>query len=175
MELEYKGYLLQSVYQQIVSPQREEIVKLWTVCKVVPPLEAERRVDEVVLTVRNSDGCLVGVSTAYLQKFIPEEPNPFYFMRMFIRPEDRGSLGLFRLVSRKTREFLKTYEQPGCSPKGVIILLENLKFLGKGNSKNLKRRGWSYWGQGVKGYHIWYECFDGSVLAPPPVNKPEGR
>lgn len=175
MELEYKGYRLQSVYQQAVSPQREEIINLWTACKVVTPLEAERRVDEVVLTVRNSEGCLVGVSTAYLQKFIPEEVHPFYFMRMFIRPEDRGQFGLYQLLSRKTREFLKKYEQPGCFPKGVVILLENRKFLGRGNRKSLERRGWSYWGQGVKGYHVWYECFDGSLLAPPPGQKPEGR
>ena len=134
--------------------------------RVVTPEEAERRVQEVVYIIRNPEGIISGVSTVYLQKFMTGEP-PFYFMRMFIRPEDRGHFGLPKLVSQKTREFLKTYKRPECEPKGVIIIIENPKYLGKGNKKSLEERGWKYYGQGPLGNHIWYECFDGSLLTKP--------
>jgi hypothetical protein len=164
VEEEYKGYRLTSVFKQIDSSLKDEIITLWTAGMAVPPGEAERRVQEVAYIVRNPEGRLAGVSTVYLQKFMAEEL-PFYFMRMYIRPEDRGVFGLCKLVSRKTREFLAAFKQPDCSPKGVIIIIENPKYLRKGNIKSLEERGWKYFGQGPRGNHIWYDCFDGSLLA----------
>lgn len=166
MEEEYNGYRLTSVYKRIDSTLRDEIIALWADNGAIPLAEAERRVQEVVFIIRNQEGRLAGVSTVYLQKFMAEE-TPFYFMRMFIRPEDRGLIGLYRIASQKTREFLKTFKQPGCKPKGVIIIIENPKFLRKGNKKSLEERGWKYFGQGPMGNHIWYECFDGSLLKKP--------
>ena len=160
------GYRLINVYNNIDSSLKNEIIALWTNHRAIPPDEAERRVQEVVYIIRNPDGIIAGVSTVYLRKFIDGE-HPFYFMRMFIRPEDRGHLGLPKWVSQKTREFLKTYKRAECRPKGVIIIIENPKYLGKGNKKSLEERGWKYYGQGPLGKHIWYECFDGSLLKKP--------
>lgn len=166
MEEEYRGYRLNSVYKNISPSLHDEIITLWTENGAIPLDEAERRVQEVVYIVRNSSGILAGVSTAYLQRFLPEE-DLFYFMRMFIRPEDRGYLGLHRLLSRRTREHLKTFRQLDITPKGVVIIIENPKYLQRGNRISLEERGWTYYGQGPKGNHIWYECFDGSHLLKP--------
>jgi hypothetical protein len=166
MNEEYMGFCLINVYNNVDSSLKNEIIALWTGNRAVPPEEAERRVEEVVYIIRNPDGMIAGVSTVYLQKFIAGVL-PFYFMRMFIRPEDRGHLGLYRLVSWKTREFLKTYKRLESTPKGVIIIIENPKFLGRGNKKSLEERGWTYYGKGPLGNHIWYECFDGSLLTKP--------
>lgn len=163
MELEYNDYRLQSVYKKVDASLKKEIIDLWVVNGAMPLAEAERRFEEVVFTIRNPAGALAGVSTVFLHKLIAEEP-PFYFMRMFIRPEDRGSLGLYRLVSRKTREYLKSFEQPYCAAKGVIIIIENPKFLRKGNSRMLGRNGWNYYGLGPRGKQVWYDSFDGSKL-----------
>ncbi|MDD2365609.1 MAG: hypothetical protein PHN84_05540 [Desulfuromonadaceae bacterium] len=164
MDIEYKDYRLKSVYKNINSQLKDEIVDFWVKNGAVSSADAERRVAEVVYSIRNSSGSLTGLSTACLQKFMDQE-QPFYFMRMFIRQEDRGVHGLYRLVSRRTREFLKYFDlQFSVGGRGTIIVLENPKFLRKGNFKMLARNGWKYYGQGPRGNHIWYDCFNGEGI-----------
>ncbi len=158
-----QGYQILNVYQNMPPHLKQEVVQLWLESKVLSPAVAGQRADQVLFTIRNPQGRLVGVNTVSLQNFLTEE-NPYYFMRLFIRREDRGVLGLQFSISKKAREFLERYPHPQSNPKGMIIVAENRKYWRKGARRLLARYHWHYFGQGPKGNHIWYQNFDGSKM-----------
>ncbi|OGQ99277.1 MAG: hypothetical protein A2521_13680 [Deltaproteobacteria bacterium RIFOXYD12_FULL_57_12] len=163
LEYTYKGLLITNVYQRLDAVQRRAIIEFWVGSRVLRPDAAQRRVDQVVFTMRTPDNQLAGVNTVYPDT-LPATGGIYYFMRMFIRPTDRGVFGLTSFVSNLTREFLKTYEEPDVHPRGMIIVTENPKYWRKGGRRFLARRGWNYFDKTPQGSEIWYVNFDGSLL-----------
>lgn len=165
--LYYGSYRLDNVYEQMHATLAEEIVELWQENRVVNGAEARRRTAEVVLTIRDTSGTLVGVNSVYIQDFI-KGGNPYYFYRVFIRPEDRKSFGLRSFAGKTTREFLKSYVPTGHSkPQGVIIVVENRKLTRPGAHRMLTRQGWTPLGKGPRGFEVWCDNFDDSREPPP--------
>jgi hypothetical protein len=153
-------YRLDIVYGHMTAELSGEVITLWLNNQVVPRREAQRRTAEVVMTIRDSSNVLVGVNTVYIQDFIKAN-NPYYFYRVFIRPEDRRSFGLRSFVSKATREFLRNYYPVGHEkPHGVVIVVENRKLARPGAQKLLARQGWTLIGKGPRGYDVWIENFD---------------
>ncbi len=161
--LAYKSYRLENVYQQITPEIAEDIQQLWIDTNTLTPVEASRRVKEVVYTVRSEDNKLVGVNTVYRQDFL-KKGDAYYFYRVFLHPRNRGVFGLRSLLTQQTREFLKQYDDPQGHAKGVVIVAENKKFSRKGAIRMLKNNGWSYLGKGPRGFDVWYVNFDGSLI-----------
>lgn len=161
--LYYGGYRLDSVYEQITPALAGEIATLWKENRVLEGAEAQRRTAEVVLTIRNGDGVLVGVNSVYIQDFVKAN-NPYYFYRIFIRPQDRRSFGLRSFAGKATREFLKSYTPTRhLQPQGVIIVVENQKLRRPGASRMLARQGWIPLGKGPRGFDVWGDDFAGSI------------
>jgi len=165
--LYYGIYRLDNVYGQITTALGDEIVALWQENRVLSEVEARRRTAEVVLTIRDNGGTLVGVNSVYIKDFIKAD-NPYYFYRVFIRPQDRRSFGLRSFAGKSTREFLKSYVPIGhTKPQGVIIVVENRKLTRPGAQRMLTRQGWTPLGKGPRGFEVWVDNFDGSVQCQP--------
>ena len=160
MEQEFRGYRLQAVCGRPDEAVRREIVAMWVGEKVLSPAEAQRRAGEVLFAIRAPDGTLAGVNTVYVQGF-QRADNPYHFMRMFMHPAHRGVFGLPRFVARKSFELLR--EQSGS--KGLMIVAENRKLWTERARKALVGMGWTYFGTGPKGNHIFFQGFDGSSVA----------
>lgn len=163
MEWVFKDYRITCVYRQLSPVLKAEIIKLWLDHQVLDPVEAERRTAEVLFTVRNPQGELVGVNSVYVMDFLRPN-NPYYFYRYFIRPTDRGVFGLRSFIANTARTVLREYAQTAHTLKGIIIVTENIKFMRKGAKRQFERNGWRYFGRGPRGFDIWYENFDGSIL-----------
>lgn len=153
-------YTLDFVYQRLQAEERNQVIKLWVSSGVLPLSEAESRVDQVVMTIRNEKGELVGVNTAYIQDF-QHAGNPYYFYRIFIREQDRGS-SLRSKATELARRLLRDYRYDSPKPLGVVIVTENRKYERPGAVRLLQRQGWHYLGKGPRGFNVWYENFDGS-------------
>lgn len=170
-ELYFGSYRLDNVYEQVTRTLADEIVALWQESRVLTGAEARRRTAEVVLTIRDNSGTLVGVNSVYVKNFIKAD-NPYYFYRVFIRPQNRRSFGLRSFAGKSTREFLKSYVPSGHTtrPRGVIIIVENRKLTRPGAQRMLARQGWTPLGKGARGFELWCDSFDGSVESLPQRN-----
>lgn len=163
MDYDFKGYRITQVYRNIGPELKEEILRLWLDHRVLSAEEANRRVSEVFLVIRDAADELIGVTTVYTGNFLGQD-NPYYFLRMFIQPTARGVFDLASFASKTTKEALKDCPATGMQPRGVVIVTENPKLWGKGPHKVLERDGWIYLGKGPMGNELWYENFDGSRI-----------
>lgn len=163
LPLYYGSYRLDNVYGRITKALVDEIVALWQENRVLGEAEARRRTAEVVLTIRDNGGNLVGVNSVYIKDFVKAD-NPYYFYRVFIRPQDRRSYGLRSFAGKYTREFLRGYLPPGqTKPHGVIIIVENRKLTRPGAHRMLARQGWIPLGKSPRGFEVWCENFNDPV------------
>lgn len=154
---DYHGYTIYNVYKTVSGDLRDEIIDLWRRNRILPgPEEARRRVDQVVLAIRNPAGQVVGVTTVYTGDF-QQRGNVYYFYRMFIQPSDRIP-GLMRSVTLRTRDLLRERHTPD-GPRGVIIVTENAKLMRPGMRRMFERNGYEYMGRGPKGNDVWRALF----------------
>lgn len=150
---DYHGYTVYNVYRAISPALRDEIVEMWARNQALPGREAaERRIDQVVLAVRNPAGQMAGVSTVYAGDF-QQRGNPYFFYRMFIQPGDRIP-GLMRFVTLQTCHLMNERYQPG-GPQGVIIVTENRKLMRPGMQRMFERNGYERLGRDSRGYDVW--------------------
>ena len=152
-----KDINIEYVYKNLTQKKKQEVVELWTSNVVVSLSEAQRRVDEVsCLIYRNST--LVGVSTVYKNDF-NKKNNPYFFYRMFIREDDRGSNALRTAVMREN--FLKLKESYSDSVNGLVVELENIKLARLGSKTSyFTKRGWTYSSLSNRGLQLWFVRFD---------------
>jgi hypothetical protein len=152
-------YLFQNVYQEISEDIRQEIISLWLEAQVLSEEEAKRRASEVVLTIRNTTGELIGVTTAYIRDFV-RPANFFYYMRMYVKPTERKSYGMLKKAYRYTFTSLKQHRPSDTEVHGLVLEMENMKFGGKGAARELSKLGPVYWGKNAIGQDVWYHRFD---------------
>ena len=155
-ELTPQGYRMIAVYGAVDAGLGQEIVDFWQRNRAIAdPREAQRRSAEVVFTVRDSTGCLVGVSTVYEAKI--QGDRRYFFYRMFIQPRDRVP-GLMRRVVLATRDYLRDLRLPG-KPRGIVIVAENPKLTGRGMRRQFRRYGWQLLGRTPRGQDVWKSDF----------------
>ena len=166
-----RGYTLTPVYGRVPPGVRDEIVGMWLAAGAVPPEEAKRRVDEVVIAIRGPSGALAGVNTVYVQD-VPGGAGPYYFYRTFVRPADRGIPGLTTAAFEAAVALLRDHPHPR-SPRGVVVIVENPKLARRGAIARLKRVGLHLVGRDAQGRDVWCLKFDGTVpVAPAGLLKP---
>ncbi|MEA3642349.1 MAG: TIGR03032 family protein [Lamprobacter sp.] len=92
----HAGYRVLDVYQRLSAPEREEIVAFWLEQQLLPPAEAQRRVDEVCFLVRHATGALVGIGSLYPGELSDngQERHVFYG-RTYLHPSARGHVRLY--------------------------------------------------------------------------------
>ena len=157
-----KEYRFQVVYHDLPDNVREEVINLWVTERILPQPEAERRVDELVLVIRNEEGDAIGVVTTYIRDFL-KPGNYYYFLRMFIKPAERKSYSLLIDAYRRTFTVLDEYQQVELNPHGLLLEMENMKFSGKRIVKKLSENGLVYWGRNALGNDVWYHRFDAGL------------
>lgn len=149
-----QGYRIDIVMGQLLQPVAAEIVRFWMQQGVIPNLdEARRRVKQVVVVVRNTEGEIVALNSVYPAAYRTPQEN-YFFYRLFVRPQDR-KIGVNTAATRHAVDFLRSQSFPKLDIKGVVIITENPKLAGEGGRRILKRLGFDYDGRGPKGYDIW--------------------
>jgi hypothetical protein len=104
---------------------REAVMQFWLNSRLLSAEEAEKRVAEVVMTVRDEQNEIIGISTAY-KAFVKQLGHHFYMFRCAIREQERHP-GLTSLLLVKTRDHLESIHQndEGVICKGLMTVVEN--------------------------------------------------
>jgi hypothetical protein len=148
---------LKFVYKTLSPKQKEGVIEMWTSAGVVPLEEAVKRVEQVSSLIL-FDEEIVGVSTVYPAD-LAAQGDTYFFSRMFIKEQYRGSIALRTKVKQLNfYELKKRYEK---SVNGLVLELENQKFARLGaNTDYMSKRGYTYYGKSVRGLQLWYVRFD---------------
>lgn len=147
---------LKFVYKNLSTQEKQDVINMWINAKVLPENEAIKRVEQVSVIIFN-DKNIVGVSTIY-PAFLSEN-NIYFFFRMFILPQYRGSnltrTQVMQLNFNQLKEFYSS------KIKGIAMELENSKLahLGK-NTNYMQKRGYTYFAQSARDLQLWYVDFD---------------
>jgi len=117
---------------ELDSAASEEIIGFWLLQQALPSEQAaRRRVAQVVTYARSAQGKIAAVSTALPQ--IPAQlAQPVYFYRSFVAPEWRKSLVVFRLLKHSVKLLENDAREHDWPCIGVLLELENPRFLDKG-------------------------------------------
>ncbi|APW65131.1 hypothetical protein LPB137_04390 [Poseidonibacter parvus] len=148
---------LKFVYQSLTKEEKQDILSLWISSGVLSKEQAYKRIEEVSTLILNNNK-IVGVSTVYPQYFIRSD-SIFFFFRMFIQQEFRGSNSIRKkLMQLNYSELKKRFENKAY---GLVVELENKKLdnLGK-NTNYMTKRGYTYYGKSPRGLQLWYVMFD---------------
>ena len=106
--------------QDIVGTQ--DVIELWNRETALDPVEAERRLGEVLLVATDRDGALAGVSTTYLKHNEQLQAELWHF-RVFVAGAHRQS-GLAIELASTARDHLCARYASGAEPRGIGILFE---------------------------------------------------
>jgi hypothetical protein len=139
-----------------------EVLTLWTTKAALPYHEAERRLSELVVLVRDPAGRLIGVSTAR-QGRVHEEGEEHCFLRMFFQAESRGVRGLAVHALEVAVELLARRHDSRSAPSGVILVTENRKLQGRRAVVAFQRLGWQHLGREAQGREWFGRRFDGTT------------
>lgn len=149
-----KKLTIKNVYLHVSEVERAEVVDFWNKYGAIPNQQvALNRTRELVFIAREESGEIVGVNTVGFVTYGLEK-KLYYYYRIFIAPDSRGSRLTFDL-SRKTRFFLKTFQHPLSSPEGVLVVTENAKFMKPGLRRYFEKEGYLYQGRTQHGCDMW--------------------
>jgi len=149
--------MVKFVYGNLTIEQENAVISLWIRNGVVALEEAKKRVAQVS-TLIVKDRTLIGVSTVYLSDFTAPN-NPYFFFRMYIKAEERGSNSIRREVLKTNFSQLKRAFSD--TAYGLVAELENKKLSKLGaTSHYMQKRGWSYYGKNPIGLQVWFVRFD---------------
>lgn len=163
--MDQQGYQIENVWQEKNEALQEEIVTFWLEQKALPEREqAAQRVNQVVYVVRDSEGRIVGLNTAYPQ-LNQRLGNYFFYIRGFVSPVHRRNKILERLT-KDTYDFFNQRFQEGKNPRiiGLFAVVES-KALQQHVSEAI-REGFVYIGQDKQGNHLRVAYFDGASIQP---------
>ncbi len=149
---------LKFVYKNLTESEKQKVINLWRSIGVLSEERAKKRVEQVCLIIINKNDEIVGVSTVYTH-YIVEESNLYFFYRMFIKKEYRGSPKIYIKVLQIVYNQLKTHYAQKLN--GLIIELENKKIAKLGSeSSYMNKLGFTYYGLSSRKLQLWYVRFD---------------
>lgn len=157
MEVTTPQLIFENLWQKNESAFHASVKQLWK--KHFPSLTEEqldKRLKEVVFAIRNAQGEVLGVSTAY-KSYIKQLKNNLFAFRCFIDPAFRVP-GLTSTLLVKTRDFLEEIRSEEGEEKdrciGIITLVENERIMKFRNEAIWPASKMVYIGNSPKGYHI---------------------
>ncbi len=104
---------------------REQILRLWTERAGLQEIEANRRVQELVLVARERSGKIIGLATAYKGR-LDQIHNWVYFYRCFIDPEFRApALDTQMLYQTKVKLEEKNKVDTESKCVGIALIVHN--------------------------------------------------
>lgn len=161
--IEHGDYYLENVYETEDQDIRQEIIDFWVNNNVLPVEIAQKRVDEIVHVIRNRSDEIIGVNTAYLH-YLHTPSEIYYYVRVFIREEDRRSMTLFLVSIVQSYVYFRDTLPYSDRANGIVVAIENVKMTQSGVQKWFKRQGLSYTGKNVLGHDLWFARFDDPLL-----------
>lgn len=147
--------------------ERKEITTIWK--QFHPGLEeknAEERLNQIVILVKNEFGQIVGISSAF-KAYIKQLDNYFYSARLILIPGYRIP-GLMSKLMVMTRDFLESVHRHDDAPPclGIVLLVENDRLKKLRNEAIWPASQFVYIGNSGKGHHIRVYYFKGALINP---------
>lgn len=150
----YQQYQIHPVFQCMTSELKEQVLSFWMKTGAFDPLanvDLQSRVSQICCLIRDETETVVGVTSAYKER-LPRDGKLYYFYRVFIDPEHRGTQ-LRRFVAKASRELLA--EHAAENVEGMIIVTDNPKLMRPGMKRFFEREGYAYRGATPKGLDVW--------------------
>jgi hypothetical protein len=165
MPLSTKQIAFENVWLTESSSVKEAVAKVWKNYFTMNEDETQLRAQQLVFIVRDEDGEIIGISTAY-KVYIKQLRNFLYAVRFMILPQYRIP-GLLPQLVTKTREFLESIHDKDHTERciGLIALIENEEMKKKIRAAILPS-GFVYIGNSGAGHHIRVYYFKGARITP---------
>lgn len=158
------NYSFHSIRDGISPDMTSEVVEIWTKSAGIALTEAQRRIQELVMVVRNDSGKIVGLSTA-VKTLFPQIQNHVYAYRCFILPQYRApALDTQMIVRSKAVLEEVSLEDHHKRCVGIMVVVQN----------EILKRHWRqavwpgadmiYVGDTPQGHHIRIGYFKGARI-----------
>lgn len=159
-----------SLFAEQDTVGREDVIELWLSEGVLPRVEAERRVDELLLVATDEAGRPVGVSTTYLQD-CPQLRARMWYYRVFVAAAYRHSdVAIVLALMGRDHHSRRFYTGEDRRALGLIFEVEN-----EGLKRVFPEAEWfptdfTFIGENERGDHVRVHYFPGALAPEPPTD-----
>ena len=158
--------VFESVWEQNNSAIHPLVLRFWRDHGGPVDTAAQERLQQLAFVVKDQEGDVVGISTAY-KVYIKQLRNYFYAIRLMLSPDYRIP-GLTSKLLVSTRDFLESIhhrekENPAI---GLITLVENARLKEGRNEAIWPASGMVYIGNSGDGHHIRVYYFRNARIEP---------
>lgn len=162
----YHNLNFDNVWRLDVSPYQDSILQMWARNGGPVGPEAQKRLNQLVLVIRDQAGEVMGVSTAF-NAYIKQLRNHFFIVRLMIAPE-KQSPGLSSHLLVLTRDFLESVRSRDRvdDPIGLVMLVEKARTANITSEAIWPTSKMVYIGNTAEGHHIRVYYFKGARIAP---------
>ena len=160
-----QNVVFENVWGKDVSGFEAQVRDLWK--KHGGPIggSADDRLSQLAFAIRDPDGKVVGLSTAF-KVHVKRLRNYFFAIRLLIHPDFRIP-GLTSKLLVLTRDFLESISHQDDPPAiGIITLVENRRIREKRNEAIWPASGMVYIGNSGEGHHIRVYYFKDARILP---------
>ena len=148
-----------------VSPELgAEVVAIWTQFGGLDAAEAQRRLSELVMIVKNKSGKVIGISTA-AKTHLQQIQNHVYAYRCFILPEFRAPALDTQMIIR-SKALLAEASLVGTEKRsvGIVVVVQNELLKNHWRQAVWPGADMMYIGDTPQGHHIRIGYFKGSKI-----------
>ena len=168
-----KNLVFENLWKKDVNHISGQVLDVWKRHAGPVGPKATERLGQLVFVVRNDEGDVVGISTAF-KAYVKQLRNYFFALRLMLIPEYRIP-GLTSRLLVSTRDFLESihgHESIDEKAIGIITLVENQRLKEGRNEAIWPASRMIYIGNSREGHHIRVYYFKGARINPlqPPVN-----
>jgi hypothetical protein len=160
------AYSIVPVWRNITPELQAELADFWIAHKAMADVErAKLRAQQAVCVLRDADGALCGVATAFVQ-VRPRLRQPMYYFRQFIAPAHRQqqqAIPIFRAAC----EILEAANRAAPECLGVLMEIENPDLARIFSHVVGARTGAVFLGYSPRGHQLRAVYFQGAKLFPP--------
>jgi hypothetical protein len=167
MESQVKqNIVFENVWMKEVPKIKHQVIDIWKQTGGLDAAQAMERLNQLVYVIKNNEGNVIGMSTAF-KAYIKQLRNNLYAFRCMLIPDCRIP-GLTSKLVVMTRDFLESiHEQDGPEPPiGVITLVENDRIKQSRREAIWPASKMVYIGNSKEGHHIRVYYFKGARIKP---------
>lgn len=158
--------VFENVWGKDIAPISAEVRTIWEEHGGPVGTKADARLRQLVFVVKDPNGRVVGISTAF-KAYIARLRNHFYAIRLMIVPDFRVP-GLSSKLLVSTRDFLESIHGVEETDRaiGIITMVENAMLKEHRNEAVWPASGMVYIGNSAEGHHIRVYYFKGARIIP---------
>jgi len=154
--LDHAGYRVFDVFGCLTPLEQREVIDFWLEQRLLSSAEAQRRVSEVCVLLRDHSNRLVGVSSLYAGQIADAgQTRAVCFYRTYLQPSARGhrrlSIGMLKTVRALVADSGRC--PFGCS--AIAFETENRGLMTPALRRLFARLGWRHLGTSPRGRDLW--------------------